>query len=76
MVSVRNASEKGDLLTETKVLKKKISKSVDMIGNSKAIQNIKEIIELKLNESEKALLASSATSVKEVMGVLDSMNLF
>ena len=37
---------------------------------------IEEIIELKLNDSEKALLASSATSVKEVMGVLDSMNLF
>jgi hypothetical protein len=31
---------------------------------------------LKLNDSEKALLESSATSVKEVMGVLDSMNLF
>ena len=37
---------------------------------------IEEIIELKLNDSEKALLESSATSVKEVMGVLDSMNLF
>jgi malate dehydrogenase len=37
---------------------------------------IEEIIELKLNDAEKELLNNSATSVKEVMGVLDSMNLF
>ena len=45
LVSVRNALEKGDLVTETKVLKKKITKIVDMIGESKAIQAIKDIIE-------------------------------
>jgi malate dehydrogenase len=35
---------------------------------------IEEVIELKLNDEEKALLAESAKSVKEVMSVLDSMN--
>jgi malate dehydrogenase len=35
---------------------------------------IEQIIELKLNDEEKALLAESAKSVKEVMSVLDSMN--
>ncbi len=35
---------------------------------------IEEVIELKLNDEEKALLAESAKSVKEVMNVLDSMN--
>ena len=34
---------------------------------------IEEIIELKLNEEEKKLLASSAKAVKEVMDVLDNM---
>ncbi|MEX0812102.1 MAG: malate dehydrogenase [Chitinophagales bacterium] len=34
---------------------------------------IEEIIELKLNEDEKALLYSSADSVKEVMAVFDNM---
>src|SRR6478736_10375458 len=38
LVSVRNALEKSELVTETKVLKKKITKSVDMIGNSPSIQ--------------------------------------
>ena len=35
---------------------------------------IEEIIELKLNAEEKALLAASAKAVKEVMDVLDNMN--
>ncbi len=37
---------------------------------------IEEIIEIKLNDDEKALLASSATAVKDVMNVLDGMKLF
>jgi len=37
---------------------------------------IEEIIELKLNEAEKALLDDSAKAVKDVMGVLDTMNIF
>jgi malate dehydrogenase len=35
---------------------------------------IEQIIELKLNAEEKALLADSAKAVKEVMAVLDAMN--
>ncbi len=35
---------------------------------------IEEIIELKLNDAEMALLKSSAQAVKEVMNVLDKMN--
>ncbi len=37
---------------------------------------IEEVIEVKLNNDEKELLNSSAKSVKEVMEVLDNMNLF
>jgi len=37
---------------------------------------IEQIIELKLNEQEKALLDASAKSVKEVMNALDDMGLF
>ncbi|MBL4754282.1 MAG: malate dehydrogenase [Flavobacteriales bacterium] len=36
---------------------------------------IEEIIELKLNEGEQELLSNSATAVREVMGVLDGMEL-
>jgi malate dehydrogenase len=37
---------------------------------------VEQIIEVKLNEEEKAMLDSSAKSVKEVMDVLDGMKLF
>jgi malate dehydrogenase len=36
---------------------------------------IEEVIELKLNDEEKKLLADSAKAVKEVMNVLDGMNI-
>lgn len=35
---------------------------------------VEKIIELKLNEEEKALLDASAIAVKDVMNVLDRMN--
>ena len=44
LVTVRNAMEKTTLVTETKVLKKKVNKTFDMIGDSEAIQKIKEMI--------------------------------
>ncbi len=37
-------------------------------------KGIEKVIELKLNDEEKKLLADSAKAVKEVMGVLDGMN--
>ncbi|MEO6301958.1 MAG: sigma-54 dependent transcriptional regulator [Bacteroidia bacterium] len=67
LVSVRNALEKGDLVTETKVLKKKITKSVDMIGNSSAIQNIKDIIEKVAPTDAKVLITGSNGSGKELV---------
>ncbi|MFN6039908.1 MAG: sigma-54-dependent transcriptional regulator, partial [Bacteroidota bacterium] len=45
LVTVRNALDKGTLVKETKILKKKISKSFEMIGESNAIQRIKDLIE-------------------------------
>ncbi len=67
LVSVRNALEKGDLVTETKVLKKKIIKSVDMVGNSPAIQNIKDIIEKVAPTDAKVLITGSNGSGKELV---------
>ena len=37
---------------------------------------IEKIIELDLNDEEKAMVESSASHVKEVMAVLDNMKLF
>lgn len=67
LVSIRNAHEKSELLTETKVLKKKITKSVDMIGQSKAISAIKEMIEKVAPTEAKVLITGSNGSGKELV---------
>jgi len=67
LVSVRNALEKTDLVTETKTLKKKITKSADMIGNSAAINAIKEIIEKVAPTDAKVLITGSNGSGKELV---------
>jgi DNA-binding NtrC family response regulator len=67
LVSVRNAMEKTELVTETKVLKKKITKSADMIGNSPAIQTIKEIIEKVAPTDAKVLVTGANGSGKELV---------
>lgn len=67
LVSVRNALEKTNLVTETKTLKKKITKSVDMIGNSSAIQAIKEMIEKVAPTDAKVLITGGNGSGKELV---------
>lgn len=45
LTTVRNALERKELAVENKVLKKKVSKNYEMIGESKEIEAIKEMIE-------------------------------
>ena len=44
LITLRNALDKSSLVTETKVLKKKISKTFDIVGESPAIMDVKETI--------------------------------
>lgn len=45
LITIRNATDKTNLVTETKVLKRKVSKVEEMIGASGPIVHIKETIE-------------------------------
>lgn len=45
LVTLKNAMEKKDLVKETKRLKKKVSKTFDIVGESDSIQHVKEMIE-------------------------------
>lgn len=67
LVSIRNALEKTELVTETKTLKRKITKTVDMIGESKAIEAIKELIEKVAPTDAKVLITGSNGSGKELV---------
>ena len=45
LITIRNAMDKTSLVTETKVLKRKVSKVQEMIGESAPIKKIKDTIE-------------------------------
>src|SRR5262245_48956474 len=42
LITLRNALEKASLVTETKVLKRKVSRTREMLGDSPGIQRIRE----------------------------------
>ncbi|HSV87608.1 MAG TPA: sigma-54 dependent transcriptional regulator [Bacteroidales bacterium] len=44
LITIRNATDKTRLVSETKVLKRRVSKTFDMIGNSEAMGRIRELI--------------------------------
>jgi two-component system, NtrC family, nitrogen regulation response regulator NtrX len=45
LITIRNATDKTKLVTETRVLKRKVSKTYDMKGESEPIRQIKEMIQ-------------------------------
>lgn len=67
LVTVRNAIEKKDLVTETKTLKKKISKSSDIVGESKPIKSILEMIDKIAPTEARVLITGSNGSGKELV---------
>ncbi|UCH14559.1 MAG: sigma-54-dependent Fis family transcriptional regulator [Bacteroidales bacterium] len=67
LVTVRNAMERIDLVTQTKVLKKKVSKTYDIVGESPAIRNVKEMIEKVAPTDARILITGSSGTGKELV---------
>ncbi len=67
LVSIRNALDKTLLVTETKNLRKKINKSYQMIGESKALQSIREMIEKVAPTDARVLITGNNGSGKELV---------
>ena len=67
LITIRNALERSDLITETKVLKRKIAKTDDMIGESKAIRKIKEMIERVAPTDARVLITGENGTGKELV---------
>lgn len=69
LVTVRNAMEKNDLVQETKTLKKKLGavKAAEIIGESKAIKELKEIIGKVAPTDARVLINGGNGSGKELV---------
>lgn len=67
LVTIRNAMDKSTLVTETKVLRKKVNKTFDMIGESKAIAQIQEMIERVAPTDARVLITGGNGSGKELV---------
>lgn len=67
LVTVRNALDKSIIVNENKVLKKKISKTFEMIGNSPAINEIKEMIEKVAPTDARVLITGGNGTGKELV---------
>jgi DNA-binding NtrC family response regulator len=69
LVSVRNALDRGDLVKETKVLRTKVGKTkgngVQMIGESKALHEIREMIEKVAPSDARVLITGGNGAGKE-----------
>lgn len=65
--TVRNALDRKELVIENKRLKKKISKNYEMIGKSKAITHIKEIIEKVAPTDARVLITGPNGTGKELV---------
>lgn len=62
LITIRNAMERSSLVTETKVLKRKVSRVQEMIGGSAPIQRIKDTIE-KVAPTEARILITGENGV-------------
>ena len=67
LTTVRNALERKELAVENKVLKKKVSKNYEMIGESKEIEAIKEMIEKVAPTDARVLITGSNGTGKELV---------
>lgn len=62
LITIRNAMDKGSLVSETKVLKRRVSKVQEMIGDSQPIKKIKETID-KVAPTEARILITGDNGV-------------
>ncbi len=67
LITLRNAADKQNLVTETKVLKRKVSKVQEMIGDSSPIAKIKDTIEKVAPTDARVLITGENGVGKELV---------
>ena len=67
ITSVRNALEKKELVTENKILRKKVAKRYQIIGESKSIKKIHELIDKVAQSEARVLITGESGTGKELV---------
>ena len=67
ITSVRNALEKKELVTENKILRKKVAKRYQIIGESKSIKAIHELIDKVAQSEARVLITGESGTGKELV---------
>ena len=67
LITLRNAMDKSTLLTETKVLRKKVNKRFDMVGSSPSIQKVLDMVDRVAPTDARVLITGSNGTGKELV---------
>lgn len=67
LTTVRNALDRKELIVENKTLRKKVSRNYEMIGQSKEIETIKQIIDKVAPTDARVLITGSNGTGKELV---------
>jgi len=67
LITIRNATDKTLLIKETKILKKKVYKTYDIVGDSPAITKVKDIIDRVAKTDARVLITGANGTGKELV---------
>src|SRR5664279_2677853 len=67
LITIRNAMDKSTLITQTQVLKNKVSKMYEIVGESEAIEKVKSMIDKVAATEARVLITGSNGTGKELV---------
>lgn len=67
LITIRNATDKSTLITQTQVLKSKVSKMYEIVGESAAILKVKEMIDRVASTEARVLITGANGTGKELV---------
>lgn len=67
LITIRNAMDKSSLVTETKILKKKVSKKYEIVGESPALKSVVEMADRVAKTDARVLITGNNGTGKELV---------
>jgi len=67
LITIRNATDKNTLIKETKILKRKVTKAYDIVGESAPIAKVKEMIDRVAPTDARVLITGENGTGKELV---------